>query len=105
MNYSIKQVQAIRKCSESISYSNANILAKDGYVKEFSSGLKDFVKTLLMSKESKETMFTCIDRYLASFDKKKMVLDEPIKALGTHNIKLKLHPKVTGTLKVKVVEK
>ena len=75
MNYSIKQVQAIRKCSESISYSNANILAKDGYVKEFSSGLKDFVKTLLMSKESKETMFTCIDRYLASFDKKKMVLD------------------------------
>ena len=38
-------------------------------------------------------------------DKKKMVLDEPIKALGTHNIKLKLHPKVTGTLKVKVVEK
>lgn len=38
-------------------------------------------------------------------DKKKMVLDEAIKALGTHNIKLKLHPKVTGTLKVKVVEK
>lgn len=38
-------------------------------------------------------------------DKKKMVLDEPIKALGTHNIKLKLHPKVTGTLRVKVVEK
>lgn len=38
-------------------------------------------------------------------DKKKMVLEEPIKALGVHNIKLKLHPKVTGTLKVKVVEK
>ncbi len=38
-------------------------------------------------------------------DKKKMVLDEAIKTLGTHNVKLKLHPKVTGTLKVKVVEK
>ena len=38
-------------------------------------------------------------------DKKKMVLDEAIKALGTHVIKLKLHPKVTGSLKVKVVEK
>ena len=75
MNYSIKQVQAIRKCSESISYSNANILAKDGYVKEFSSRLKDFVKTLLLSKESKEIMFSCIDKYLASFDRRKMVLD------------------------------
>ena len=38
-------------------------------------------------------------------DKKKMVLDEPIKALGAYDVKLKLHPQVTGTLKVKVVEK
>lgn len=38
-------------------------------------------------------------------DKKKLVLDDAIKTLGTHSVKLKLHPKVTGTLKVKVVEK
>ena len=38
-------------------------------------------------------------------DKKKMVLDEAIKALGVYTVKLKLHPKVTGNLKVKVVEK
>ena len=38
-------------------------------------------------------------------DKKKMVLDDAIKALGVYTVKLKLHPKVTGTLKVKVVEK
>ena len=38
-------------------------------------------------------------------DKKKMVLDDAIKALGVYTVKLKLHPKVTGNLKVKVVEK
>ena len=37
-------------------------------------------------------------------DKKKMSV-EPIKTLGVHNVTLKLHPQVTATLKVKVVEK
>lgn len=36
-------------------------------------------------------------------DKKKMLLDEPIRTLGTHVVKLKLHPKVTAELNVKVV--
>ena len=35
-------------------------------------------------------------------DKKKMQLSEPIKSLGTHIIKVKLHPKVTTELTVKV---
>lgn len=39
-----------------------------------------------------------------TLDKKKMVLDEPIKSLGFHEVKLKLHPKVVGVLKVHVVE-
>ncbi len=37
-------------------------------------------------------------------DKKKMVLDEPIKALGTHIIKVKVHKDVTADLTVKVTE-
>ncbi len=37
-------------------------------------------------------------------DKKKIVLPEPIKALGVYEVGVKLHPKVTGKLKVKVVE-
>ena len=32
-------------------------------------------------------------------------VDEPIKSLGVHNVKIKLHPKVTADLKVKVTEK
>lgn len=38
-------------------------------------------------------------------DKKKMVLDEPIRTLGSHIIQVKLHKDVTATLTVKVTEK
>ena len=37
-------------------------------------------------------------------DKKKMALDTPVKELGTTNVTIKLHPKVTATLKVVVKE-
>lgn len=37
-------------------------------------------------------------------DKKKMQLNDPIKALGTYEVPVKLHPKVTTKLTVQVVE-
>lgn len=37
-------------------------------------------------------------------DKKKIQLPEALKNLGVYNVSVKLHPKVTGTLKVKVQE-
>jgi len=37
-----------------------------------------------------------------SLDKRKIHLEHPIKALGEHDIELRLHPEVTSTLKVKV---
>ena len=37
-------------------------------------------------------------------DKKKIQLPDAIKALGVYEVNVKLHMKVTGTLKVKVVE-
>lgn len=37
-------------------------------------------------------------------DKKKIQLADPIKALGVYEVSVKLHTKVTGKLKVKVVE-
>ena len=36
--------------------------------------------------------------------KKKLVLPEPIKTFGTHEVPIKLHKEVTGKLAVKVVE-
>jgi len=35
-------------------------------------------------------------------DKRKIQLDEPIKALGEHEVKIKLHPEVTATIKLTV---
>ncbi len=37
-------------------------------------------------------------------DKKKILLKEPLKTLGTHEVGVKVHPQVTATLKVVVVE-
>lgn len=37
-------------------------------------------------------------------DKKKMQLPEPIKALGFYDVPVKLHPQVTASLKVHVIE-
>lgn len=37
-------------------------------------------------------------------DKKKMILKDPIKALGTYEVQIKLHPQVTGTFTVHVSE-
>ena len=37
-------------------------------------------------------------------DKKKMLLDEPIRTLGTHIVKIKVHKEVTASLTVKVTE-
>ena len=38
-------------------------------------------------------------------DKKKIALDEPIKALGVYNIDVKLHPEVKAQIRVWVVKK
>ena len=38
-------------------------------------------------------------------DKKKIQLDEAIRNFGVHKVNIKLHPKVTGVLTVKVQEK
>ena len=53
---------------------------------------------------SKELAQAVKDQFGLTVDKKKIVIDEPIKSLGSHEVKIKLHPKVTAALKVKVSE-
>ena len=38
-------------------------------------------------------------------DKRKILMDEPIKVLGATNVKIKVHPEVTAQIKVQVNEK
>ncbi|MBO6015721.1 MAG: 50S ribosomal protein L9, partial [Lachnospiraceae bacterium] len=43
-------------------------------------------------------------QYDKEIDKKKIMMDEPIKSFGVSEVKVKLHQKVTATLRVKVEE-
>lgn len=56
------------------------------------------------SVSSKEIAQAAKDQCGLELDKKKIQLPEPIKAFGAYEVGVKLHPKVTGKLKVKVVE-
>ena len=56
------------------------------------------------SVSTKEIAQAAAEQYGKEIDKKKLVLDEPLKSLGTYEVKLKLHPEVTATLKVHVGE-
>ncbi len=56
------------------------------------------------SVSTKEISAAVKDQLGIELDKKKMVLPEALKSLGTYEVKLKLHPKVSGMLRVKVVE-
>jgi large subunit ribosomal protein L9 len=56
------------------------------------------------SVSTKEIAKAALEQIGLDIDKKKMSLDEPIKALGTHIIHVKLHKEVTAKLAVKVTE-
>lgn len=56
------------------------------------------------SVSSKEIASAYKEQNGVEIDKKKIQLPEAIKTFGTHEVPVKLHPQVTGTLRVKVVE-
>lgn len=82
--------------------------------KEFAERLKGLEVTVKIkageggkifgSVSSKEIAQAAKEQLNLELDKKKLVLDGPIKALGTTIVPVKLHPQVTGELKVKVEE-
>ena len=44
----------------------------------------------------------CLEKKGITIDRKKLILDKPIKALGEYEIPVKLHPEVIGAVKVVV---
>ena len=56
------------------------------------------------SVSSKEIATAYKEQCGKEIDKKKIILPEPIKSFGVYEVAVKLHPKVTGPLKVKVQE-
>lgn len=56
------------------------------------------------SVSSKEIAENAKKQYNLDLDKKKIVLNDPIKTFGMHQVPIKLHPEVTGNLFVLVKE-
>lgn len=56
------------------------------------------------SVSSKEIAKAVSEQYGKEIDKKKLQLQEAIKTVGTHEVTVKLHPKVSAKLRVKVEE-
>ena len=60
---------------------------------------------LFGSVTSKEIAKAIGEQLNIKIDKKKIQLSDPIKTLGNHTLAIKIHPKVTGEITVKVVGK
>lgn len=88
-----EKLEAAKKLAEEIKEMSLTVKMKSG------EGGRTFgsISTKEIAKAAKEQLNLDID-------KKKMVLDEPIRTLGTHNIAIRLHKEVTAQLSVKVVE-
>lgn len=56
------------------------------------------------SVSTKEIAAAIVSQLNLEIDKKKLVLPEPLKTFGTHEVSIKLHKDVIGKLAVKVVE-
>lgn len=56
------------------------------------------------SVSSKEIAAACKEQHDIEIDKKKIVLQDSLKSFGAYEVGVKLHPKVTAKLTVKVVE-
>lgn len=83
--------------------------------KEFAKGMEnDSVTVHIKAGENGKTFGSVSSKEIAEaykeqckkdIDKKKIQLPEPIRSFGTFEVTVKLHPQVTGTLRVKVTEK
>ena len=56
------------------------------------------------SVSSKEIAEEAKKQHNLELDKKKIIINDPIKSIGTYEVTIKLHPEVTGKLRVKVEE-
>lgn len=88
-----EQLEAAKELAEELKAGKVELAIKVG------EGGKTFG-----SVSSKEIATAVKEQLKLEIDKKKIQLKEAIKTLGTHNVPIKLHPKVTAELKVVVKE-
>ena len=93
VTFSAEQLAAARELAEKLGKSSITVSIKAG------EGGKAFG-----SVSSKELASAIASQLSLDIDKKKLVLPEPLKTFGVHEVPIKLHKEVTGKLAVKVVE-
>ena len=78
-------------------------VGKKGDVVKLSEG---YARNFILKKKlgAKEIAEAAKKQLNLELDKKKLVLKDSIKSIGTHSVKVKLHPQVTAELTVKVSE-
>lgn len=87
-----------------------NLAAAQAFAKEMEEWLVETtIKTgeggrTFGSVSSKEIASSIKKQYNKDVDKKKIQLQEPIRTPGVHEVKIKLHPEVTATVRVHVGE-
>ena len=99
----------LRKANEE-KVAQENLDAAKAFAEELST--KEFILTLKVgeggrtfgSVSSKEISEAAKKQLNLDIDKKKLQLENPIRNLGVTNVPVRLHPKVTGSLKVWVKE-
>ena len=104
----LADVKALGKKGEVVNASDAyarNVLfAKKLAVEANSKNLNDLKLQNKHKEKVEEENFAAAKEQLdLELDKKKMQLTEPIKSLGMHEVSLRLHSKVNGTLRVHVI--
>ncbi len=88
----VKELEAANKLKVELEKASVSILVKVGEEERlFGSVTAQDISTALTSKGF-------------DIDKRKIDLAEPIKALGIHDVNVKLHPKVTAVIKTWVVK-
>lgn len=88
-----EQLEAAKKLAEELDTKSVTLKIKAG------EGGKAFG-----SVSSKEIAIAYKEQHGIEIDKKKIQLPESLKNFGTYEVKVKLHPQVTGKLTVKVAE-
>ena len=88
-----EQLEAARQLAETLETKEVVVRMKSG------EGGRAFG-----SVSSKEIASAAKEQCGLELDKKKIQLPEAIKALGAYEVSIRLHPQVTGKLRVKVVE-
>ncbi|MBR5336844.1 MAG: 50S ribosomal protein L9 [Lachnospiraceae bacterium] len=107
-NKNMNDLKLQKKHEDKVAQENleaAQALAKDLEGKEVVVSVKSGEGGKVFgSVSSKEVAKAAKDQLGLELDKKKMQMDEAIKTLGYHDVTIKLHPKVSTTIRVHVTE-